>query len=922
MSFSKKEMLMFLDSFNPILEKYLIDIDLKKCSNEEFELFSELYEFENNEQLSHLQKLPTLYVGRTINSVYGVSGKQKMDSMKCFDRVRGNIINKFLNINGLELLFNEHYYDFEWDMHLEMDFEDSKYAYYRDHMEHQVRNMYMMMELLNKYGFIDNITEIFLNKSISKISDYVFRRHSEYVQKLHISNQQKNMFEKCAKLYYSQIFEQFIKSYEYINTNDASQKIKKLLSFLNSKQLSLPKNQLFNEKLTFLGAVRKKDKIECTDPEKLNLDNFIKWISSIGQDQLIDSYIRDYSIRYIIKSATIVSALFHDVSYPLCFFMNMQKRVGRYLPSMNGFIHNIGNDIDKVVSTLRNSLLFVLVSEKEIRTKLAKNQKKYDHGVFSAIALLLTFYESGTIQQLSIDKQIAIELAAIAIYNHNFSYYINDNKSKEYYRPVFSQNPISFLLKICDDMQEWDRRYFEISKVNENVFCPRCGSPIIRYKYYENDELKESLFCGCFENDTNTYTKSIFFPCRNMYTVTTCRSIDVLSSNNNLIFKLNYNLLDLLHMSQISCTYALYRSKELNKLKTLMLDQSYSFGDSLVKVNNIFLDYTMSSNPIYLKARIILDYIRLKAGFENIYNLNDIITVTKEKMMLKYYNSWFNDWHKFLDTNIYGKPLSVEDISVKSKNFFLERFTNDFIEEKDNSLYLFLYLFYKKNTNDLFLDFRKQVELSIQMYANKKTESQNIELIKNSLIGLDDLLKIEIEDYVKNNRILIFRKYIIEHTEIKSNGICINNQNLGFYFELAGFILRSLFGKLDNKDTFQNTINKEYPDPSFQIGKKHKEIVIILLEDIYSIMSNQVNIYLNKFPNTNKYFEQYTMSPKLCHAIEQYVNPCNWYVPKCYAYVEFSDSNPDFYSDLLLYEILGQKIDRLQTEESDRSEEK
>lgn len=911
MSISKKKMIDFLDTFDPLQEKYLIRHKSKKSGKYAVdidEVFSKLNRHEKNSELSHLQKLPTSYVGRTVNTVYGITGKQRMDSMKCFDRVRGSVINKFLNINGLELLFNEHYYDFEWDMHLEMNFEDSQYAYYRDHMEHQVRNMYMMIELLNNYGFIENITKIFSDKSNSKVSNYVYNRHLEYIDKMILNDHQRQLFTDCAKIYYEQIFEDYKQTNSYKSHNE-TERIEGFFTFLEGKQLSLSKNHLYDSILKWFTIYRDRDgHYKCSDISKFNATNFKKWINSINADELRTSYIKDYSIRYIIKSAAIISALFHDVSYPLCFFMNMQKRVGQYLPSMNAFTHNVEADIDSIVSTLRSSLLFILVSEKEIRIKLSKNQKKYDHGVFSAIALLLTFYESGIIHQLPIDKQIAIELAALAVYNHNFSYNINDEDAKEYYRPVFTQNPISFILKICDDMQEWDRRYFEISKVDENIFCSICGSPMIKYNYYDGDLLKETLLCGCEEKK---YSKSNFFPYRNMYTVTTCHSVDVIYNYNNLIFKLNYDLLDLLHMSQISCTYASYRAKELNKLKNLMLNQKYASDDSIVKVRNMFLDYTMSSNPIYLKSRILIDYIQKESGFENIKNINSVYKKSKEIFCDVYYKKWIDDWHKFLKEKVAHKSISAINFSLIAEEFFFEKFKTEFINQKNNSLFLFLYLSFNQKADYPFCDLISQLELCNKHYIDKTLNLEDdFGFIKNySFSDFETHLKIKIEEYVSNNIKVIYSKYI--YNQVKSNKInfSVNTQNLCFYFKIAKFIIQSMLGSsVNDKNTFKTEILEEYIEPSDPVGKKHREIVIVLLDDIYSILDNQVDVYSNKFPNINKYTKQFASKKNVFHAIEKYNNPVNWYSPISREYIDFAKTNPDFYSDLLMFEFLGKKI--------------
>ena len=249
-----------------------------------------------------------------------------------------------------------------------------------------------------------------------------------------------------------------------------------------------------------------------------------------------------------------------------------------------------------------------------------------------------------------------------------------------------------YFLKMCDEMQEWDRRYFEISKVDENVFCPNCGSPIISFKEYHDEFFKESLLCRCCNKLPCTYKKYTFFPHRNMYTVTTCHSIDVSRCNDNLIFRLNYRLIDLLHMSQVSSSYASYRAKELNKLKVLMLDQKYSTTNCPTLVQNVYLDYTMSANPIFLKARILIDYLKTKLEIENCNTFQDFYVTTLNNLE-NIYEDWINHWNDNLDELVSKDLINADNFQSTVFEFFKEKF-----------LYLHLVFFYHLNNRIPFFD--------------------------------------------------------------------------------------------------------------------------------------------------------------------------------------------------------------------------
>lgn len=909
LSFSTKNMLTYLADFNYIEKKYQINNP---------SLIEALKEYEKNQQYGKLQKLPPAYVGETIDRVYGFCAKQRMDSAKIFNRTFSIIINEFLNIKGLELLFDEHYYDFEWDMHLEYDTKTGKPLYYRDHMEHQIRNMYMMLTLLDDYGFIYEFKRLLTNRSTSKVSDYVYTRHKEFTETQHPSDKLEKILIQCAKSYYIKVFEDYLNSHHFkklpkpINP-DAF--IESVIVFTDIWGMNIPKADFHESIIKDFDIIT----LNSNTTEEL-INKFKNWLEKTDTNTLIKSYFQDYSLGYIIRSAAIISALFHDLSYPLCFFLNIKNRIGEYLPSMNAFIHNIEADIDRIVSILNSSLLFVLVSEDEIRKKLAKNQKKYDHGVFSAISLLLYFYESGRIHQLSIDKQIAIELAALAIYNHNFDYNIVEESATEYYRPIFTQNPISYLLKICDEMQEWDRRYFELSKDDEHIFCPDCNSPIIKYRQYVNDEITESMICKCSKDKKKFYEKSIFFPCRNMYTVTTCRSIDIISKSNSLIFKLNYNLLDLLHMTQISCTYAAYRAKQLNKLKVLMGNQKYSDEDSKIKIKNLYLDYTMTCNPLYLKAKILLTSI-LNYGipkkheslhyidFEKTVNQNLIRAVNKFSSNLNY-NLPFSVLID-IDTKNWRNVWNI--ISKLTLKFFRKDALGKFRMSHNNILYLL------NSQNVLSYISSVQMELK-ELLSSYISDAKISEEIFSSFEWKDLCNKIENSIHKKCYRITTdyIRKILREYIG-KDTAEILSTKKLFFYFKLASCIFESYINSNvfpEDSIDFIKQIKKSVEMP-YDINEiQFSEVVDGLLEDFHCIITNQVDVYGEEI-DLEKYTKQFQSEDKVYQLIDKYINPVNWYDSTAESYNNFSENNLDFHSDLYLFELMGQAIKEKENEEEE-----
>lgn len=69
----------------------------------------------------------------------------------------------------------------------------------------------------------------------------------------------------------------------------------------------------------------------------------------------------------------------------------------------------------------------------------------------------------------SLEKMV-IELSALVIYNHTLRY----DKVK------FRENPLSYVFRLCDDMKEWDRLYFNVNKKSNFLICSKCRLPITR----------------------------------------------------------------------------------------------------------------------------------------------------------------------------------------------------------------------------------------------------------------------------------------------------------------------------------------------------------------------------------------------------------------------------------------------------------
>lgn len=498
---------------------------------------------ERMQQYGYITKQEYSFMMENLKLVYGVSNPEVQADIEIYHLIEKQIIYLYLGIPQLNKMFDEDYFNFEWDMHVGQNFREHRNAYYRDHFIHQIRNLYMMLILLDKFHFYEATHNIFRQKNASKISEFVYKK------------------------------------WWYFKKDE------------NSPQITI-----------------------------------LKKICHESDYQDERKYIDDFFYKYVIYASSMLAALFHDMGYPICHFLGVRHRTSDYNPTMYMFTHNAVESFDMLSSKLSSSLLFTIVSSHELKQRLDISKSgKYDHGAYSAIAFLLQFYETGLIFSLTSEKQCAIELAAVAIYNHTGKYKSISKANSNHYTIFFRQNPISFLLRFCDDLQEWDRRYFEISDASDLMLCRKCGFPLIKCPKANNDNKDDNTKtnkaniseyrCGCFDN--GLVERPDIFEKRKLYLVTVADWVSFqikgagLTKCSELIAKIDYNPYKLLMLAKINRTYAKNRLKELSEVKRFLCHQNFALmSDNCLGFSNIRLDYFMSANPLLIKLKILENFVR------------------------------------------------------------------------------------------------------------------------------------------------------------------------------------------------------------------------------------------------------------------------------------------------------------------------
>lgn len=242
-----------------------------------------------------------------------------------------------------------------------------------------------------------------------------------------------------------------------------------------------------------------------------------------GKELLKASFgdVDEWCYHYIIFSTAIVSALVHDIGYPITYMKRNLSTLQDFLPLSNLFM-GLEDGIPRIKTLLSGSLLFETVDNSEIVRRLQAD----DHGAYSAIILLCQYYDNGKIFSLEPAKRMIIELSALVIYNHTLRHQFQSEKRYERHQNVFTDNPISYLFRLCDDLQEWERVYFEITGKGTFFICEQCKMPMIRRRNkshnYELEEAKSGLSKAQYEYECCCGVKGINttrFPYRRLMNV-------------------------------------------------------------------------------------------------------------------------------------------------------------------------------------------------------------------------------------------------------------------------------------------------------------------------------------------------------------------------------------------------------------------
>lgn len=456
-------------------------------------------------------------------------------------------------------------------------------------------------KFINQYVDIENMDILFNHHffNFEKMMHEEYRDNEKPYYRDHYVHQVRNMYEMFLLLDDFSLYENLVKN-QFDNNREIG---KYLLQSIENSKSGMYKHDIED------------------------LKNFIKKFKN--DEECSETYVDNYLKHYIVYATVIVSALLHDIGYPLEFMGRVGDSFEEFLPMSELFFES-KIDVSYIHDVLRTSLLFNIVPFKEIKERVLK----HNHGALSAIILLLFFYKSGQINSMSPVKRAVIELSGVVIYNHTMKYEFQTLKNEKLYQNIYIKNPISYLFRLCDDIQEWERIYYEITDKSNIFICPKCHMPMIRI---ENNKKVLQYKCKCEKVSGIRLNEFVY---RRTMNAIACKEITIKQQNKNFLnIKIDYGLTELLQLSMYNSHYAYYRQKEMFSLRrSAMLQRDLPY---------IYINGIVSYNPIYLKIQILKKYMQKNYSkeIENIENIdltisNDLVK-KKDSVFEKYENEKF-----------------------------------------------------------------------------------------------------------------------------------------------------------------------------------------------------------------------------------------------------------------------------------------
>lgn len=430
----------------------------------------------------------------------------------------------------------------DYDVH--SFFGAKKLFYKEDDAKEQICLLEAMQKFLHDYVGIEGL-EVLLVNNYGVIENSIFLEHDEYGNSAnvreHAKHQMKNAF----------LGSKLMLEYDYVS--DMAKTVYSAASavtqYLRGQAEKVLRSQF---------------------REKNGREILMEDMSSIEWREAVHFKLREWSYEIFM-----VSSLLHDIGYPLEFYLRSAHKITEYPPYLKILSPTIKTDFAEVKAHLLDSQLFKLIDNQEIRIKYEKN----DHGVLSAIGLLMHFYYGGRIFSLNQEQKCILEMSAIAIYRHT-------DKFNDGFRMVYKKDPISYMVRLCDELQEWDRFKLQINDKHNYLRCENCWKIL-----HEEDRKYTCKGCGrAYQKVTQIENRKVNYICL-------CDELRLEGSKDHIKITVSFSPMKQIEILMDDYIAIIKSSENLEKVKKFIQNQSFSA--------ELEIDFYVSNNPIMLITHMI-----------------------------------------------------------------------------------------------------------------------------------------------------------------------------------------------------------------------------------------------------------------------------------------------------------------------------
>lgn len=326
-----------------------------------------------------------------------------------------------------------------------------------------------------------------------------------------------------------------------------------------------------------------------------------------------------------------ISSILHDIGYPLEYYLRTAKTLTEYPPYLKILSPVVKTDFAQLKASLLESQLFQQVDHAKIKQKYDAN----NHGVLSAVSLLMHFYHNGRIYTLNREQRCLIEMSAIAIYRHT------DKFSAES-RMVYRKDPISYLVRLCDDLQEWQRFKVIINDKHNYLQCGKCGKVILS----EHNKYQ----CPCCGQ---SYVKVTQINNRKVNYICLCDELFIEEGKEQITVVIHFNLLKQFEILMDDHKAIISRAADLEKVQEIL--------DMQTMKPKLKIVYFASNNPYMLIEQM------LKEAGKDVRDVQKWIDSLEEKMKKENMNRFIKDYQKYVRKNPFGTILEKNSLKYEKK---------------------------------------------------------------------------------------------------------------------------------------------------------------------------------------------------------------------------------------------------------------